>query len=428
MNPPVEITQIESRVCDFAAEQTGIKRSRVQPEMRLIQDVHLDSLAVVEFLMDVEDAFDVSVDPASSDPLVKSVFTRNPLRLRDVAEVVYMHQGAGRRERRRWIGKNRPSTADPTFVPFTQLSGLFSPEGDAPLFESLERNVQGYAIFRRRTDGMMCIVIPPAEVAMGADAPDASPDERPLHHAHIDAFLIDQEPVSTTAYCRFLNSIGPQDQALYRLWFLMADDDHRQGHLLLQQDAAQWRPLPFAQRWPMMLVSWFGANAYSLWANGRDWRTFDSPETDASFLPTEAQWEYAARGPEARLYPWGDDDPTPDRLCCALADPGQELPPAALPLADVNAKLGLSPFGCRHMAGNVWNWCRDYYSADFYARPDATIPNPLNRHATPTRSERGGSWVGPAFLCRTSYRRGRAPEAKGRCLGFRCTSIIPESF
>jgi sulfatase modifying factor 1 len=67
-----------------------------------------------------------------------------------------------------------------------------------------------------------------------------------------------------------------------------------------------------------------------------------------------------------------------------------------LPMADVNSALGMSPFGLHHMAGNVWQWCRDRYDEGFYATPNASQANPINLTPTKVRSERGGSWIGPA--------------------------------
>ena len=207
---------------------------------------------------------------------------------------------------------------------------------------------------------------------------------------------------------------------------MLAPDDDRNEHMLVEQVGSEWRPLAGTERWPMILVSWYGANAYSLWANGRDWRGYrgeDGAEPE-SFLPSEAQWEYAARGADYRAFPWGDEPPSPDRMRYGQHRKGATYRAETLPMADVNAELGMSPFGLHHMAGNVWQWCRDWYDDGFYGRAEASHPNPVNRTPGKVRSERGGSWIGPADLCRSSFRRGRPPSARGRCLGFRCVGPV----
>eukprot|EP00438_Fugacium_kawagutii_P019832 Skav227927 [mRNA] locus=scaffold146:284401:286153:+ [translate_table: standard] len=102
-------------------------------------------------------------------------------------------------------------------------------------------------------------------------------------------------------------------------------------------------------------------------------------------------------------------------------------PLSDLPIAAVNQQLGVSPFGLRGMAGNVWQWCRDTYHENFYLSSEASLRNAWNSEAGEAKSERGGSWVGPSDLARSSYRRGRTPEAKGRCLGFRCAVLTAEA-
>ncbi len=312
-------------------------------------------------------------------------------------------------------------------MPFTQLGGVLTREegckGD--LYDRLADNDQGFPQFRRRTDGMRCILLPAAKVEVGSDADGALPDQQPKHFARISEFLIDAEPVSTTAFARFLNSVGagPQglDIATVFEWCGVTDDDRRSRHFQFEKRDGQWLPQTGTERQPVVLVSWYGAAAYSLWANRRQWRDGKS----SSFLPSEAQWEYAARGRTSRQFPWGDSPATMNHAHVGLHTAGTSYD-ALLPLADVNARIATSPFGLLHMAGNVWNWCADWYSPQFYASAEAQRDNPVNLRPTGIRSERGGSWIGPAELAKSSYRRGRPPHARGRCLGFRCVGLAAD--
>ena len=156
--------------------------------------------------------------------------------------------------------------------------------------------------------------------------------------------------VSTTAYSRFLNSVDVPAETLHT-WCLADSRQRRSEYFPLRRTSAgEWEPRPGTARQPMILVSWFGANAYSLWANRRNWRQH---RADESGLPSEAEWEYAARGPVARRYPWGDERPTPHVACLARHISGATYSAETLPAADVNDRLGVSPFGLHHMAGNV---------------------------------------------------------------------------
>jgi acyl carrier protein len=418
------LADIEQRVCDIAVEQLGITRREATPRARIVEDLHCDSLDLVEFLMSIEVAFGVTLPDVAPNPVYKAVFTRQPFRLSDLAELVYLQQGTGTPERKLWRRAADPLLACSS-VPFTQLGGRWQhPENNKhSLFERL-KDGGPLPQYRRRSDGMRCVLIPEATVEIGCNAPDAAVDEKPLHIVHLDAFLIDAEPVSTTAYCRFLNSLGAVYPEVLQDWFVLDADDDRQEHVLLTNVNGEWHPKPGTEHWPMVLVSWYGANAYSLWANGRNHQQYrDEPGSEPeSFLPTEAQWEYAARGVRYQCFPWGDRVPTQDRMRFGQHRRTMTYGADALPMADVNEQLGLSPFGLHHMAGNVWQWCRDWYDAAFYQRAESTESNPVNQMPTQVRSERGGSWVGPAGLCRSSFRRGRPPLARGRCLGFRCVS------
>jgi formylglycine-generating enzyme len=416
------LADIEKKVCDIAADRLFISRSTISPASRLIEDLHCDSLDLIELIMALEDRFSVTIPTSDPTPVCAAIFTRKEFRLADLAEVIYLQQGTGKPERSMWRG-TRPIPEVRIDIPFCQLGGAWDGKRDLPLFESLLKD-GAFHQYRRRSDGMRCVMLPPATVEIGTDAPLFDRDSRPRHRIQLDSFLIDAETVSTTAYCRFLNTIGEVGHDNLRDWFLLTESDDRAEHLLIGKTDAGWQPTRGCEELPMILVSWYGANAYSLWANTKDWRSYrgeGSGEFD-SFLPTEAQWEYAARGPEFKEYPWGNEPPSVERMRYGQHAVSATYTATSLPMDAVNATVGMSPFGLHHMAGNVWQWCRDWYDAQFYSRPEASERNAFNRSETGVRSERGGSWVGPAELCRSSHRRGRSPSARGRCLGFRCIS------
>lgn len=419
------LTVIEPQVLDVVSMQLGIPREKLRPSDRLIEDLNCDSLELLELLMQLEERFQITLPNDSPVPVYKAIFTRQPFRLSDLAELIYLQQGNCVPPRKQW--RVRSTTTQPvTMTPFSQLDGRWSSIQRAPLLEPLG-SVGAAAQYRRRSDGMRCVEIPSAEVEIGSDGKDALSDETPRHIVYLDSFLIDAEPISTTAYCRFLNSIGEVEPTILLEWFALAPDDDRRSHMLIERVGDRWQPIAGAERMPMILVSWYGANSYSLWANGRDWRNYPDDDSDGagSCLPSEAQWEYAARGAQGRRFPSGENPPTHEQARFGQHSRSQTHDAGVLPMSPVNEQLGKSPFDLHHMSGNVWQWCQDWYDEEFYRSPEASRRNPVNRHATQVRSERGGSWVGSVELCRSSYRRGRPPLARGRCLGFRC--ITPSS-
>lgn len=421
----LSLAEIEIRVCDITAKQLGIKREKVSLQSRLFQDLHCDSLELLELMMNLEEAFDVTLPAGDETPFGKSLFVRDPICLSEVAEYVYLQQGTGAPFVSGFLGiRKRVPPPVVERLPFTQLGGKWIAAEHLnfkQLFEPIEASGE-LKQFRRRSDGMRCLLLPRAEVEIGSRDLSALPDEKPVHTVELDTFLIDAEPVSTTAYCRFLNSIIVNETQLAD-WFVLDADDRRQDQMPIVFGNDQWQPVAGLEQMPMVLVSWYGANAYSCWANGQPCEDYRECE---GFLPSEAQWEYAARGATAK--PLLDVSAVSDttQMNCAQHVRGESYTSETMPLAAVHAELGMSPFGLHHLAGNVWQWCRDWYDEQFYQQHNSRTKNPVNRKATGIRSERGGSWVGPAELCRSSYRRGRTPIARGRCLGFRCISPAPE--
>ncbi len=439
--PP--LWEIEWRVVEITCEQLGLDRARVTPQSRLLEDLHLDSLEVIELIMELEEAFGIWLP----DTVCQQFFTQRALTLATLAELVRHRWGTGPPDRS-GRGKRKSGPQEPSRAPFTQLDGK-CPAGswqEGQLYELLGPNREGFTQYRRRTDGMRCVAVPGAEASIGSSDFAALADQGPLHRVELTRFLIDAEPVSTSAFSRFLNSVGKLPSSVLGEWCGVDHSDRRgEQYPLVHGMFGGWKPIRGTEGQPMMLVSWYGANAYSLWANRLDWRAYrgdlqvvpelvDSPvqappppaDWLGTCLPSEAQWEYAARGAEPRAYPWGDEPRDGDAMCVARHIPGASYSADGIPAPSVNALAGLSPFGLHHMAANVWQWCRDWYAHDFYRTPEATRRNAQNANPGHARSERGGSWVGPAELARSSYRRGRPPAVRGRCLGFRCVGALSD--
>jgi iron(II)-dependent oxidoreductase len=153
-------------------------------------------------------------------------------------------------------------------------------------------------------------------------------------------------------------------------------------------------------RWPALYVTWSEASDFCR-AHGKR-------------LPTEAEWEKAARGDSGNLFPWGQRPPTP-----ALAMFGQyhfhEIPIVA-PVD--SGEEGRSPYGLHHMAGNAAEWVEDWFGIDYYATmPDRNPPGPANGRY---KVVRGGSWKSAPTLLRTATRGGASPDQRAATTGFRC--------
>jgi len=153
-------------------------------------------------------------------------------------------------------------------------------------------------------------------------------------------------------------------------------------------------------RWPALYVTWPEAS--------------DLCRAQGKRLPTEAEWEKAARGDSGNLFPWGQRPPTP-----ALAMFGQyhvhEIPIVA---SVDSGEEGRSPYGLHHMAGNAAEWVEDWFGIDYYASmPDRNPPGPANGRY---KVVRGGSWKSAPALLRTATRGGASPDQRAATIGFRC--------
>jgi formylglycine-generating enzyme required for sulfatase activity len=221
---------------------------------------------------------------------------------------------------------------------------------------------------------------------MGSE--DGEQDEKPIHRVWLDSFFIDRFPVTNAQYDVFLNDAG-YEKPLY--W-----DDGRCN------DPNQ----------PVVGISWADAVAYCSWRSKK--------EGAAITLPTEAQWEKAARGDDKRKYPWGNEPPDNKRAPTGILE---KMPKVGV------CELGRSPFGVSDLVGNVWNWCLDWYEKDYYRKSGER--NPAGPESGMRKVVRGGNFgfLGccsgtPAYALRTSRRNSFHRSIQKKSIGFRCVRNV----
>ena len=143
-------------------------------------------------------------------------------------------------------------------------------------------------------------------------------------------------------------------------------------------------------------MTWDEAHAFCAWVGGR--------------LPTEAEWERAARGDDSRQYPWGNNW---DPWRCNTLDGGPHAPTPAAAYPDC-----VGPYGVLDLAGSVLEWCSDWYDEAYYAK--SPVENPTGPETGETRVSRGGAWMSPSLSTRVASRLGISPGWGGPMQGFRC--------
>ena len=219
---------------------------------------------------------------------------------------------------------------------------------------------------------------------MGSPNGVGSTDEHPEHRVYLDAYYLDQYEVTVEQYGKFL-SVTNRKRPKY------------------------WEQVSFKRdaRKPVVGVHWHDAQAYCQWAGKR--------------LPTEAEWEKAARGTDKRIYPWGDGQPN-----FKMANFGKNWSSKVVykeKLKEVGSyEQGKSPYGIYDLAGNVWEWVSDWYAKDSYSESLKKDPRGLKNN---WKILRGGSWNLTPSLLRSSFRNNLNPKIRYADLGFRCAQDAP---
>jgi formylglycine-generating enzyme required for sulfatase activity len=222
----------------------------------------------------------------------------------------------------------------------------------------------------------MLVRIPAGEFLMGSGESQGEPDERPQHQVDVSEFLIDKTEVTWRQFRKFAEANG-----------------------------SPLPPTPVGGApgdQPAVFVLWEEAQAYCEWAGGR--------------LPSEAEWEKAARGTEGWIYAWGDEwDPTR----CNSISGGLHRPES------VGSYPGcVSPYGVLDMPGSMWEWCADWYGESYYR--ESPTRDPKGPTSGPLRVMRGGAWMSQPMWLRVAHRVPRSPSSRNLDHGFRCAQDAPE--
>jgi formylglycine-generating enzyme required for sulfatase activity len=223
-------------------------------------------------------------------------------------------------------------------------------------------------------DGTPMMLVPAGEFTMGSNE---GADEQPVHRVSLDTYYMDKYEVTVEQYAKFLEATSPETP---QYWDIMNAS--------------------LSRKRPVVYVNWTDAASYCRWAGKR--------------LPTEAEWEKAARGTDGRMYPWGNEPPTSLRANFGKKDWSNHKAtvPAGL-LED-----GKSPYGIYDLAGNVFEWVSDWYDKAYYK--NSPSQNPKGPERGEEKVARGGSWNSPLGHLRSTIRFGYSPAFSRDILGFRC--------
>ncbi|MGB0388776.1 MAG: bifunctional serine/threonine-protein kinase/formylglycine-generating enzyme family protein [Ardenticatenaceae bacterium] len=266
-------------------------------------------------------------------------------------------------------------------------------------------------------DGMTQLYVPAGEFLMGSQANDSDADqnEQPQRTVTLDAFWIDQTEVTNAMFGRFAQESGYQtdvQQVGSGLVYLPSSDrwEEIEG-TSWQQPVGPKSTIDGLGNYPVMQVSWNDANAYCEWVGRR--------------LPTEAEWEKAARGTDGHQYPWGNDPVAGnllnycDTTCLTTTGKDDTVDDGNQDFAPVGSYPdGASPYGTLDMSGNVWEWVADWFDQQYYQ--NAPNNNPPGPQSGTHRVLRGGSWANNRTQARAAARTAADPAYGIDNLGFRC--------
>ena len=265
--------------------------------------------------------------------------------------------------------------------------------GNSPIENEPEMGTQR----NMEIDGMQQVYVPEGLFLMGESSSyfeeTARKNEAPRHQVMLTGYWIDKTEVTADMYAQFLTTVNPDDEVLDTYLTQTSCFEYNRNR-------KSWETKESCENEAVHYVTWYGAAAYCEWAGRR--------------LPTEAEWEKAARGENGATYPWGNA-----AVSCRLAQYADCDPYVQ---AVGSRPLGASVYGAMDMSGNVWEWVSDVYADNYRFRnsPSDALAGPS--YESETHVIRGGSWRSEAFMVRVTVRAALNSGETLDDLGFRCAS------
>jgi formylglycine-generating enzyme required for sulfatase activity len=361
---PVVAAHVAPAAVEMPAARGGRQRGAPREEfLRMLRLTGLDSDGMADETRDafVNMAENLGIDAGDAEDLIDEYLKEADDMWNPAAQAAVSPQ----------VDVIKPAAAAAPAVHSPQTGGAAPAEGDER-FHNFVNSVGGQMIF-----------IPSGEFAMGSAAIDAAPHEKPVAKVTLSRFYMSRFPVTNAEYEQF-------DPSHARKRCAGADGRH-----------------------PVVYVSSLDAIKFCQWLSTRDRKKYR--------LPTEAEWEYAAKGTEDRKYPWGTTERRGDLANFAdrntvFAWSDREINDGYAESSPVGSfPLGASPFGVEDMAGNVWEWCHDFFEP---YRPTPKV-NPRGATSGQKRVYRGGSWKSRFNSLRTTTRGSNVPAYLCNDLGFR---------
>ncbi|MFC2103582.1 SUMF1/EgtB/PvdO family nonheme iron enzyme, partial [Bacteroidota bacterium] len=274
-------------------------------------------------------------------------------------------------------------------------------------------------------------LVPAGQFSMGDNYDEGNPRERPVHNVYLDEYYIGEYEVTNEEYEKFMVDEGYSNQGYWS-----------GGGFGFFSEPLYWNDSTYNgggiqgnEQFPVVGVSWFEAKAYSSWLSTKTGNVYR--------LPTEVEWEKAARGGDyldgddsaqvpnpinpPRRYPWGNNI---DSSYANYLDSGDPYEQGLTPVGYYDGSTygnflthdNSSPYGAYDMAGNVYEWCNDFYSEDYYqvCYNMGTVTNPLGPLSGSIYVIRGGAFLYETFKLRSAYRGAYYPTFRGAYIGIRC--------